>query len=143
MSNTVVSLTHLFCIHKLVVDEEARFKRNWFYPGVRACGIFLFVVYSVVGVWFLLMLSRHFFFYAIRGGTSSWSRMSRQIVWCWVARFLCSTKRVESRFGRISLISFCLRQMKIQIILPKQDFVVSFYCVVTNALLIQFCACES
>lgn len=62
MSNTVVSLTHLFCIHKLVVDEEASFKRNWFYLGVRACGIFLFVAYSVVGVWFLLMLSRHFFF---------------------------------------------------------------------------------
>lgn len=130
MSNTVVSLTHLFCIHKLV--------------GVGAYGIFLFVAYAVVGIWFLLMLARHFFFYAIRGGTSSWRRMSRQIVWCWVSWFLWSTKRVESRFGRISLISFCLiRQMKIQIILPKQDFVVSLYCVVTNALLIQFCACWS
>lgn len=48
MSNTVVSLTHLFCIHKLV--------------GVGAYGIFLFVAYAVVGVWFLLMLARHFFF---------------------------------------------------------------------------------
>ena len=59
MSNTIVSLTHLFWIDKLDVDEEASLKRNWFYLGVSSCGIFAFV-----GVWFLFNALSALFFFA-------------------------------------------------------------------------------